>query len=67
MNTRGLMELIILAIGLELKLISIDAYTILVFMALIITATTTPLVRRLLRPDPHVFLTKEMLQTRSFH
>ncbi|WP_339420367.1 MULTISPECIES: cation:proton antiporter [unclassified Pseudomonas] len=67
MNTRGLMELIILAIGLELELISIDAYTVLVFMALIITATTTPLVRRLLRPDPHVFLSKEMLQTRSSH
>jgi len=43
MNTRGLMELVILTIGLELGVISPALYTMLVMMALITTAMTTPL------------------------
>jgi len=42
MNTRGLMELVILTIGLELGVISPALYTMLVMMALITTAMTTP-------------------------
>jgi Kef-type K+ transport system membrane component KefB/nucleotide-binding universal stress UspA family protein len=43
MNTRGLMELVILTIGLELGVISPALYTMLVMMALITTAMTTPI------------------------
>jgi Kef-type K+ transport system membrane component KefB len=43
MNTRGLMELVILTIGLELGVISPALFTLLVMMALITTAMTTPL------------------------
>jgi Kef-type K+ transport system membrane component KefB/nucleotide-binding universal stress UspA family protein len=43
MNTRGLMELVILGIGLELGAISPALYTIMVLMALVTTAMTTPL------------------------
>lgn len=43
MNTRGLMELVILGIGLDLGAISPALYTIMVLMALVTTAMTTPL------------------------
>jgi Kef-type K+ transport system membrane component KefB len=43
MNTRGLMELVILTIGLDLGVISPTLFTLLVLMALITTAMTTPL------------------------
>jgi Kef-type K+ transport system membrane component KefB/nucleotide-binding universal stress UspA family protein len=43
MNTRGLMELVILTIGLELGVISPALYTMLVMMALLTTAMTTPI------------------------
>jgi Kef-type K+ transport system membrane component KefB/nucleotide-binding universal stress UspA family protein len=43
MNTRGLMELVILTIGLELGVISPTLFTMLVLMALITTFMTTPL------------------------
>jgi len=42
MNTRGLMELIILSIGLELGVISHILFTMLVMMALVTTFMTTP-------------------------
>jgi Kef-type K+ transport system membrane component KefB len=42
MNTRGLMELVILTIGLELGVISPVLFAIMVLMALITTAMTTP-------------------------
>ncbi len=42
MNTRGLMELIILSIGLELGVISHVLFTMLVLMALVTTFMTTP-------------------------
>ena len=42
MNTRGLMELIVLNIGLDLGLISPLLYTLMVIMALVTTMTTTP-------------------------
>ena len=43
MNTRGLMELVILGIGLDLGAISPSLFAILVMMALATTAMTTPI------------------------
>jgi Kef-type K+ transport system membrane component KefB/nucleotide-binding universal stress UspA family protein len=43
MNTRGLMELVILTIGLELGVISPTLFTMMVLMALVTTFMTTPL------------------------
>jgi Kef-type K+ transport system membrane component KefB len=47
MNTRGLMELIVLNIGLELGVISPMLFTMFVLMALVTTIATTPIVVRL--------------------
>lgn len=44
MNTRGLMELIILNVGLDLGVISPPVFTVMVLMALTTTFMTTPLV-----------------------
>jgi Kef-type K+ transport system membrane component KefB len=43
MNTRGLMELIALNIGLELRIISPTLFAMLVLMALATTMATSPL------------------------
>jgi Kef-type K+ transport system membrane component KefB len=43
MNTRGLMELIALNVGLELQIISPTLYAMMVLMALVTTVTTAPL------------------------
>ncbi|MFP3271317.1 MAG: cation:proton antiporter [Paraburkholderia sp.] len=45
MNARGLMELIVLSIGLQLGILPPKVYTMLVLFALVTTAMTTPLVR----------------------
>jgi Kef-type K+ transport system membrane component KefB len=45
MNTRGLMELVILTIGLDLGVISPALFTMMVMMALVTTAMTTPLLQ----------------------
>ncbi len=42
MNTRGLVELIVLNIGLDLRVISPSVFTMLVLMALVTTLATTP-------------------------
>lgn len=47
MNTRGLMELIVLNIGLDLKVISPTLFAMMVLMALVTTLATTPILRRL--------------------
>jgi Kef-type K+ transport system membrane component KefB len=47
MNTRGLMELIVLNVGLDLGVISPTLFTMLVLMALMTTIATTPILRRL--------------------
>jgi Kef-type K+ transport system membrane component KefB len=52
MNTRGLVELIVLNIGLDLGIISPTLFTMLVVMALVTTFMTSPLLARLLRHDP---------------
>jgi len=43
MNTRGLMELIVLGIGLQLGLITQNLYAILVLVAIVTTIMTGPL------------------------
>ena len=53
MNARGLMELIVLSIGLQLGILPTGVYTMLVLFALVTTAATTPLVRHQLRPAGH--------------
>lgn len=47
MNTRGLMELIVLNVGLDFKVISPTLFAIMVLMALITTALTSPVLRLL--------------------
>jgi Kef-type K+ transport system membrane component KefB len=43
MNTRGLMEMVVLNIGLEVGVVSRSLFTMIVLMALVTTAMTTPL------------------------
>jgi Kef-type K+ transport system membrane component KefB len=50
MNTRGLMELIVLNIGLDLRVISPTLFVMMVVMALVTTMATAPVLRWLL---PH--------------
>lgn len=52
MNTRGLVELIVLNIGLDLGVISPRLFTMLVIMALVTTLMTSPILTRLLRSRP---------------
>jgi Kef-type K+ transport system membrane component KefB/nucleotide-binding universal stress UspA family protein len=47
MNTRGLMELVILTIGLDLGVISPALFSMMVLMALVTTAMTTPILQLL--------------------
>jgi Kef-type K+ transport system membrane component KefB len=47
MNTRGLMELIVLNVGLDLGVISPELFTMLVLMALVTTIATTPILSRI--------------------
>ena len=48
MNTRGLMELIVLNIGLDLKVISPTLFAMLVIMAIVTTFATTPVLHVIL-------------------
>ena len=50
MNTRGLMELVILNIGLDIGVISPPLFTLMVLMALATTFMTTPLLSRFYPP-----------------
>ena len=50
MNTRGLMELIVLNVGLDLGIISPTLFAMLVIMALVTTLATTPLLQLVHRP-----------------
>jgi Kef-type K+ transport system membrane component KefB len=45
MNTRGLMELIVLNIGLDLRVISPELFAMMVLMALVTTLATTPVLQ----------------------
>jgi nucleotide-binding universal stress UspA family protein len=59
MNTRGLMELIALNIGLELGVISPTLFTMMVLMALFTTFITTPLLQKVYPPEE---LAKDLLE-----
>ena len=65
MNTRGLMELVILNIGLDIGVISPAMFSIMVLMALVTTFMTTPLLEwvypsRLLRAEVEDFAQKSV-------
>lgn len=48
MNTRGLMELVVLNIGLDMGVISPTLFAMLVIMAIVTTVATTPILSRLM-------------------
>ena len=52
MNTRGLMELIVLNIGLDLHVISPTLFAMMVLMALATTIATAPVLRLLMPQTP---------------
>jgi Kef-type K+ transport system membrane component KefB len=52
MNTRGLMELVVLNIGLDLGVISPTLFAMMVIMALVTTVMTTPILHAIDRGDP---------------
>lgn len=54
MNTRGLVELIVLNIGLDLGVLTPRLFTMLVIMALVTTMMTSPILTALLRKRPWV-------------
>ncbi|TXI04995.1 MAG: cation:proton antiporter [Rhizobium sp.] len=51
MNTRGLMELIVLNIGLDMGVISPPLFAMMVLMALVTTIATTPILKLLTRAE----------------
>ena len=51
MNTRGLMELIVLNLGYDLRILSPKIFTMMVVMAVTTTMMASPIVR-LLKPQP---------------
>lgn len=51
MNTRGLVELVVLNVGYELGLIPDSIFTMLVIMAVVTTMMATPLIRLLLKSE----------------
>jgi Kef-type K+ transport system membrane component KefB len=57
MNTRGLVELIVLNIGYDLGVINSTVFTMLVVMALVTTFATSPLIRR-------VYTDRELMRER---
>ena len=53
LNTRGLMELVILGVGLELGVISQTLFAMMVLMALVTTVMTSPLLSLVFRVAPN--------------
>ena len=70
MNTRGLMELVVLSIGLEMKILPTPIFVMLVIMTLVTTFMTTPLISIIsacFRTSERIKLHKEeMLKTDTF-
>jgi len=54
MNTRGMMELIVLNVGKDLGLLPTDIFSMLVIMALVTTFMATPLIRWLMSSEQRV-------------
>ncbi len=52
MNTRGLMHLIVLSVGLELRVLTPTLFAMMVIMAVVTTMMTAPLLRLVTRGDP---------------
>lgn len=52
MNTRGLMELVVLNIGLDIGVIGPELYAMMVVMAIVTTFFTTPLLSLVYKPKP---------------
>lgn len=52
MNTRGLMQLIVLSVGLELRVLTPTLFAMMVVMAVVTTMMTAPLLRLATRGDP---------------
>jgi len=50
-NTKGLVELVILNVGLDLHILSPTLFSMMVIMALATTLMTTPLINRILPPS----------------
>jgi Kef-type K+ transport system membrane component KefB len=65
MNTRGLVELIVLNIGLDLGVITPRLFTMLVIMALVTTMMTAPILMRLLRRPEQSFVESDGTVRRS--
>ena len=59
MNTRGLMGLVVLDVGLGMGLLSPQLYTLFVLVALATTALTGPLVKTVIGPDDAATLSPE--------
>jgi Kef-type K+ transport system membrane component KefB len=55
MNTRGLMELVILSIGLDLKVVSLSVFAMMVIMTIVTTMISTPIVKLLLTKDADIY------------
>lgn len=51
MNTRGLVELIVLNLGLQAKILDVEIFTIMVMMALVTTIMTSPIVEYIYPPS----------------
>jgi Kef-type K+ transport system membrane component KefB len=51
MNTRGLMELIVLNVGLDLRVVSPTLFAMLVIMAVVTTMATSPILSFIMRPS----------------
>lgn len=62
MNTRGLMELVVLNIGLDAGIISAPLYAVLVIMALLTTLMTTPLLRLIGPQSPQLDMQAATMQ-----
>jgi len=62
MNTRGLMELIVLNIGLDIGVISPKLFTMMVIMALVTTFMTTPILNRVY---PAERIASDLLETET--
>jgi Kef-type K+ transport system membrane component KefB len=65
MNTRGLMELIVLNLGLDLGILSPTLFAMFVLMAVVTTLSATPLLRWIAAGESKVLVPPEVAQARS--
>ena len=66
LNTRGLMELIVLNMGLDLGVLSPTLFTMFVLMAVTTTLATTPVLQRIVRFDSSSEATVERASATTF-